>query len=1348
MKNIKMAVVMVAVIFLSVPLVANAGIGKNDCTVTSESDDYDIDTSIRRAENYFNRSGDYQGCRSTIGFSGVEAINLQYPLVFTGQPNNNVPTIGPAAGTLQLNIVTGSDSTKWPHPDHAGVISDQFGGKKCAIYIASTSNQIKLRNLVLNLNDLADYGICIKASDVQIENVKIYKPAQDGIFIGDNALGTSLGKGIVIVDANNGIMMENGELYSGQIGNLTDWSFIMREAGVKAINSTTAAVPVIGQVAPVGGVESGKLKVVVNVLSCEPGEGGQCADGSNPTAVPTSRLQIHKVIRGSVNYGALPTSFIRYSTAEESKSAEASGTFVLKIDTSAGATDGAANIKEIFLIPEMVSGQIGASTSAVQLVIGGTSVKVDPEFYHQGKYGVQSEQECLAKKGGWNYTEIENIDSDGDAIKDYLEDVNGNCNCDANESCYLSEDTDGDGLIDSMEDRDLNGYRACYVLQDKVGDILACSATVVSDCYISTSLTLKDPITNESKQVYELVPPMTATPDVEYFNLQADGSPANFDATKGFCTELSNRAQVGNDTDHDGLSDGLEDRSNRTLTGKGHFFQVIGTSAPQQYNNIECFFTGYATDIGMQFQWYVPTDTGDENPIGMYLQCRDDALITSDFNGSWDTGGGETNPLNPDTDLDGWCDGGSEKGGGSGVCVGLKGDIKNEEGNFEEQDLQPGDRCPSTWNLGNTCTAECYNGKIFDDMKAAVNTYNAAHPDQQITTNQVIAWTKVGSMENRAKLDVLGLPDSDSDFIPDILEQPNMSCMTGILGYSAFAQDGDTDGDGIKDNIDACPDSPAVGCTPDADWAYATSEAALIACYIDRDNDLLFDCEEDKNGDGKYESVKGETNGIIADTDGDGLFDGAELKNMVQASLKQTNPFMPDTDGDGLNDGTEVGYAGDPQVYESVLGTTYGCEAVKKADQKSDYDTDPTLADSDLDGITDGDEIKKTGTNPNNPDSDGDLLSDLAEDKDKDGIWPTFNGMIPVGVTEQNDYSDTNPCDSNTDHQGGTDKEEIDAGMCPANPDASCKYDAKMAAYGYDSDFDGLPDSVEDIFGTDKNDDDSDDDTILDGAEVWFQTQEGKWGDKFLPAEGESDPVACNVDETEVQYKASNIGGGAKVYYMVSLVGSDAAGTNNFCGVQVAKPCGADSDGDGMPDFAEYKYGTSPSKVDTDGDGIIDGIESGWLVAEAVDLENQMYRLKSSNGQFEYLPGSSYTHANNPQTDEDGLIDGYSNDQNYEDKNCNGRRDVSVQNKPLETDPRNANSDGDKWGDGEEFCWNGVCNGARAFTPQREGCANIGGTGGETWGMTIMFAVMLAATRVAVTVMRKTKRTRKVAKSS
>src|SRR5439155_675410 len=62
-----------------------------------------------------------------------------------------------------------------------------------------------------------------------------------------------------------------------------------------------------------------------------------------------------------------------------------------------------------------------------------------------------------------------------------------------------------------------------------------------------------------------------------------------------------------------------------------------------------------------------------------------------------------------------------------------------------------------------------------------------------------------------------------------------------------------------------------------------------------------------------------------------------------------TNPRVADTDGDGINDGDEV---------------TRG--------------TNPLNADSDADGISDGLELR-LGTDPLNPDSDGDGIPDGVE---------------------------------------------------------------------------------------------------------------------------------------------------------------------------------------------------------------------------------------------------------------------------------------------------------------------------------------------------------------------------------
>lgn len=75
--------------------------------------------------------------------------------------------------------------------------------------------------------------------------------------------------------------------------------------------------------------------------------------------------------------------------------------------------------------------------------------------------------------------------------------------------------------------------------------------------------------------------------------------------------------------------------------------------------------------------------------------------------------------------------------------------------------------------------------------------------------------------------------------------------------------------------------------------APATPQPSLI----DSDNDGLTDAEEKVLG----------TNPNNPDTDGDGLFDGEEVK------VYHTDPLNPDTDGDGFKDGAEVKAGYDPK---------------------------------------------------------------------------------------------------------------------------------------------------------------------------------------------------------------------------------------------------------------------------------------------------------------------------------------------------------------------------------------------------------------------------------------------------
>ena len=128
--------------------------------------------------------------------------------------------------------------------------------------------------------------------------------------------------------------------------------------------------------------------------------------------------------------------------------------------------------------------------------------------------------------------------------------------------------------------------------------------------------------------------------------------------------------------------------------------------------------------------------------------------------------------------------------------------------------------------------------------------------------------------------------------------------------------------------------------------------------------------EADPDGDGltnREEKMFG-TDKNIADSDGDGLKDGEEVKTY------KTDPLKADTDGDGLKDGEEVmTYKTDP-----TKADTDG-DGLKDGEEVATYQTDPIKADTDGDGLKDGEEVMTYKTDPLKADTDGDGLKDGAE---------------------------------------------------------------------------------------------------------------------------------------------------------------------------------------------------------------------------------------------------------------------------------------------------------------------------------------------------------------------------------
>ncbi len=240
-------------------------------------------------------------------------------------------------------------------------------------------------------------------------------------------------------------------------------------------------------------------------------------------------------------------------------------------------------------------------------------------------------------------------------------------------------------------------------------------------------------------------------------------------------------------------------------------------------------------------------------------------------------------------------------------------------------------------------------------------------------------------------------------------------------------------------------------------------------------------------------------------------------------------------------------------------------------------------ADSDGDGLSNSEE-RRIGTDPYNPDTDGDGLTDYQEVRE---------------------YA-TDPLKADTDGDNLTDYAEI--------------MQHKTSPVKADTDSDGLMDGEELARNTNPNQADTDNDELLDGDEVKvYKTDPTKRDtDEDGLTDGEearkytTNPLATDTDN-------DGLTDGAEVLtYKTNptLADTDKDGLNDGDEVNRYKtdPTNADSDNDKLTDGEEIvRYKTQPMKADTDNDKLIDGDE---------------------------VSARYNTDPLNPDTDKDGVIDG------------------------------------------------------------------------------------------------------------
>lgn len=347
-------------------------------------------------------------------------------------------------------------------------------------------------------------------------------------------------------------------------------------------------------------------------------------------------------------------------------------------------------------------------------------------------------------------------------------------------------------------------------------------------------------------------------------------------------------------------------------------------------------------------------------------------------------------------------------------------------------------------------------------------------------------------------------PDSDLDAIPDGIEDANTN---GALDPANPDSDGDNLPDGIEDlNLNGQVDPGETNpLNPDSDgdqisdgWETHYGFNPLSSTSPGATTDADLDCLSDRD------EAAHQTNPFNPDSDRDGMYDGWEIKmgldpitpddtvdpdgdgltsyqeyyfNVVTKNLPCTAAaFMKanriDSDGDQLPDGWEVfnyPYT-DPMVTDALVDADQ--DGLTNLQELS-HGTNPSLPDTDSDGISDGGEISTYNTNPLSSDSDGDAMPDgweISHSCMKSLMADANNDYDLDHVTNLEEFSqNTNPCNSDdTDTDNMPDDWEIanNVNGATADPDGDGltnldEYNSQTAPYSANTDGDSISDYQE-----------------------------------------------------------------------------------------------------------------------------------------------------------------------------------------------------------------------------------------------------------------------------------------------
>ncbi|OQY59471.1 MAG: hypothetical protein B6245_06495 [Desulfobacteraceae bacterium 4572_88] len=448
---------------------------------------------------------------------------------------------------------------------------------------------------------------------------------------------------------------------------------------------------------------------------------------------------------------------------------------------------------------------------------------------------------------------------------------------------------------------------------------------------------------------------------------------------------------------------------------------------------------------------------------------------------------------------------------------------------------------------------------------------------------------------------------------------------------------------------------------------------------------------------------------------GDVYIDGLENHDKIPVSSLSREKVclrvpLPDTQGESM-----------PLIIEVKLRKDEGEDplfARSTEEERSDADyekvlyakvtvtsVEPTVGDGDEDndGVPDAMEENVYETDPTNPDTDGDGMTDG---------WEIYYGLNPGkidGLPENSDDSSDDP-----DGDDYTNLEEFQGASNPNDPDSTPEY--LRYEFPKDSDGDELPDVVEEKYGTDSENPDTDGDGIPDGWEVYHglnpeeqddaedRDDDGRTNlEEYETWKGFKDCIESQEDEFTEDTDADGIKDCWEDHYLPDPSVDDASEDPDGDGFtnleefegksnpndEKSMPESDDSDNDGLPDVSEGEYKTDPDKPDTDEDGIPDiwEIFHGLNPLEDTPGDIETYEAwKNFGNECTESPEDEFTEDN----DEDGmrdcwedhyLLDSSSADDAFDDPDEDGFTNLDefiAQTDPLDKDSNIKSKDSDK----------------------------------------------------------------------